>query len=101
METVDEAGDSPLLSPQYEELLEVVTRTVAKLNIDWPAEKQAEPQKSKLDERFLRTKQLPPHRGLPFFPDLHTEVLRSWSKPILGPYLQPRVQPLYKLGGAE
>ncbi|KAI2657205.1 hypothetical protein H4Q32_021306 [Labeo rohita] len=40
-------------SPQYEELLEVVTRAVAKLNIDWPAEKQAEPQRSKLDERFL------------------------------------------------
>ncbi|KAL0187594.1 hypothetical protein M9458_014693, partial [Cirrhinus mrigala] len=43
-------------SPQYEELLEVVTRAVAKLNIDWPAEKQAEPQQSKLDERFLRNR---------------------------------------------
>ncbi len=57
----------PLQSPQYEELLEVVTRAVAKLNIDWPAEKQAEPQKSKLDERFLHTKPLPPRRSLPFF----------------------------------
>ncbi len=72
---------SPLQSPQYEELLEVVTHAVAKLNIDWPAEKQAEPQKSKLDERFLHTKPLPPRRSLPFFPDLHTEVLRSWKKP--------------------
>ncbi len=50
---------SPPQSPQYEELLEVVARAVAKLNIDWPAEKQAEPQKSKLDECFLRTKPLP------------------------------------------
>ncbi len=51
---VESVEYSPLQSPQYEELLEVVTRAVAKLNIDWPAEKQAEPQKSKLDERFLR-----------------------------------------------
>ncbi len=51
MEGVDE--DSPPRSPQYEELLEMVTRTVAKLNINWPVEKQAEPQKSKVDECFL------------------------------------------------
>ncbi|KAI2654754.1 Transposon Ty3-G Gag-Pol polyprotein [Labeo rohita] len=68
-------------SPQYEELLEVVTRAVAKLNIDWPAEKQAELQRGKLDERFLRNRPPPSHRSLPFFPDLHTEVSRSWGKP--------------------
>ncbi|KAI2649150.1 Retrovirus-related Pol polyprotein from transposon 17.6 [Labeo rohita] len=62
-------------------LLEVVTRAVAKLNIDWPAEKQAEPQRSKLDERFLCNRPPPSHRSLPFFPDLHTEVSRSWGKP--------------------
>ncbi len=76
-----ESDDSPPQSPLYEELLEVVTRAVAKLNIDWPAKKQAELQKSKLDERFMRTKPLPPLRSLPFFPDLHTEVSRSWKKP--------------------
>ncbi|KAL0164213.1 hypothetical protein M9458_039966, partial [Cirrhinus mrigala] len=65
----------------YEELLEVVTRAVEKLKIDWPAEKQAEPQRSKLDERFLRNRPPPSHRSLPFFPDLHTEVSRSWGKP--------------------
>ncbi|KAL0147124.1 hypothetical protein M9458_057648, partial [Cirrhinus mrigala] len=43
-------------SLQYEELLEVVTRAVSNLNIDWPAEEKAAPQKSKLDERFLRSK---------------------------------------------
>lgn len=37
--------------------------------------------KSKLDERFLHSKSLPPRRGLPFFPDLHTELSRSWNKP--------------------
>ncbi len=70
---------SPSLSPQYEDLVEVVTRAVAKLNIDWPAKRQVEPQRGKLDERFLRFKTPPPHRSLPFFPDLHTE--RSWVRP--------------------
>ncbi len=72
---------SPSLSPQYEELVEVVTRAVAKLNIDWPAERQVEPQRGKLDERFLRFKTPSPHRSLPFFPDLHTEMSRSWVRP--------------------
>ncbi|KAL0165789.1 hypothetical protein M9458_037633, partial [Cirrhinus mrigala] len=51
-------------SPQYEELLEVVTRAVAKLNIDWPAK--------------------PPSacRSLPFFPDLHT-VLQEYQADLL------------------
>ncbi|KAL0157250.1 hypothetical protein M9458_048496, partial [Cirrhinus mrigala] len=79
VETVDELSAPQF--PQYEELLEVVTRAVAKLNIDWPAEPQVEPQKSKLDERFLRPRPPPARRSLPFFPDLHTEVSRSWKSP--------------------
>ncbi len=69
MESIE---DSPPQSPQYEELLEVVTHAVDKLSIGWLAEKQAELQKSELDERFLPTKQLPPCQSLPFFPDIHT-----------------------------
>ncbi len=64
-EDVERADYSPI-QPQYEELLEVVTRAVAKLNIDWPADDQTEKQKSKLDERFLRSKSLPLRRSLPF-----------------------------------
>ncbi len=48
----------PIQSPQYEELLEVVTHTVAKLNIDWPAKNQTEQQKRKLDECFLLVSRL-------------------------------------------
>ncbi len=77
MESVDE----PPQSLQYEELLEVVTRAVHKLKIDWPAEQQTEPRGGKLDESFLRARPPPPHRSLPFFPDLHTEVCRSWGRP--------------------
>ncbi len=80
-EDLESADYSPIQSPQYEELLEVVTRAVAKLNIDWPADDQTEKHKSKLDEHFLRSKSLPLCRSLPFFPDLHTEVSRSWKKP--------------------
>ncbi len=76
-----ESTDEPPQSAQYEELVEVITRAVAKLHLEWPAEKQAEPSKSKLDERFLRSKPLPPRRGLSFFPDLHSEVSRSWGRP--------------------
>lgn len=72
--------DSPPLSPAHEEPLEVVTRAVNKLNIDWPVEKQETQRKSKLDECFLQIRAPPPHWGLPFFPDLYTEVSRSWKR---------------------
>ncbi|KAI2665916.1 Transposon Ty1-H Gag-Pol polyprotein [Labeo rohita] len=79
---LESAVEEPLpQSVQYEELLEVVTRAVSKLNIDWPAEEKAAPQKSKLDERFLRSKPPSPCRSLPFFPDLHAEISRSWVRP--------------------
>ncbi len=81
----DSAEAPPPQSPQYEDMLEVMTRAVAKLKIDWPAEECAEPQISKLDERFLRAKRSPPTRSLPFFPDLHTEVSRSWASPFSAP----------------
>ncbi len=88
----DESVDLPPQSVLFEELLEVVTRAVAKLNIDWPTEKdKQERPKSKLDERFLHPKSLPPRRGLPFFPDLHTEVSRSWDKPYSARLFSPNV----------
>ncbi len=33
------------------------------------------------ERSFLCTRPPPPHRSLPFFPDLHTEVCRSWGRP--------------------
>ncbi|KAL0149156.1 hypothetical protein M9458_055588, partial [Cirrhinus mrigala] len=84
--TAEEASPQ---SVQYEEFLEVVTHAVAKLNIDWPAEEKAAPQKSKLDERFLRSKPSSPRRSLPFFPDLHAEIARSWERPYLARLFVP------------
>ncbi len=56
----------------------MVTRAVAKLNIEWPADKECQERpKSKLDEHFLYSRSPPPCWGLLFFPDLHTELSRS------------------------
>ncbi len=66
--------DSPPHSHAYEELVEVVTRAVERLNINWQAEKEDVHSKSRLDERFLPSCAQPQCWGFPFFPDLHTEV---------------------------
>ncbi len=39
---MESADYSPIQSPQYEELIELVTRAVAKLNINWPADDHTE-----------------------------------------------------------
>ncbi|KAL0175478.1 hypothetical protein M9458_027808, partial [Cirrhinus mrigala] len=87
--------------PQYEELLEVVTRAVAKLNIDWPPESVVEPQRSKLDERFLRSRPPSARRSLPFFPDLHTEVSRSWNNPFSSRLFIPASYNYGHVGGLD
>ncbi len=79
------ARDTEDLPPQscaYEKLVEVVTRAVEKLCIDWPAEREDVRLRGKLDKRFLPSSAQPQRWGLPFFPDLHTEVWRSWEKPV-------------------
>ncbi len=51
----------PPHSVSFEELLKVVTRAEAKLNIEWPADKERQERpKSKLNERFLRSRSPPP-----------------------------------------
>ncbi|CAM4607827.1 unnamed protein product [Leuciscus chuanchicus] len=77
-----ESEDSPPQSHAFEELLDVITRTVERLSIEWPEDRQGARSKSKLDERFLPSRAQPQCRSLPFFPDLHTEVWRSWGKPV-------------------
>ncbi len=60
--------DSPPQSHAYDELIEVVSRAVEKLSIDWPAEREDIRSKSWLDERFLPSRAQPQYRGLTFFP---------------------------------
>ncbi|XP_073720453.1 uncharacterized protein [Misgurnus anguillicaudatus] len=68
-------------SPAFDDLLEVVTNAVARLKLDWPAETQSARPQSMLDERFLKQKSQPSRRNMPFFPDLHSELSRSWKAP--------------------
>ncbi len=51
-----------------------VTSWMARQEASWNLKKQ-------IRWAFLWSKPLPPCRGLPFFPDLHSEVSRSWGKP--------------------
>lgn len=88
---MEETVDSPPQSLMYEELMEVVTHAVAKLNIEWPAEKQDARPKSKLDENFLKARSQLSRRGLSFFPDLHVEVTRSWDKSCSSRFFSPMV----------
>lgn len=73
------AVESPPESLAYEQLVEVVTCAVTKVNLDRPAEKQDICPSNKLDDHFLRAITQPPRQGLTFFPDLHTDVSRSWK----------------------
>ncbi len=50
--------DSPPQSRAYEELVEVVTRVVEKLSIDWPAEREHVRSKGKLDLPWGQAKQV-------------------------------------------
>ncbi len=61
--------------------VETLARDTEKLSLDWPDEPR-ESQSSKLDERFLSgSGSRPTRRMLPFFPDLHHKVSRSWKWP--------------------
>ncbi len=94
------AGSSPPHSPTFEELVDVLSRAVAKLNINWPQEKQEVQVKSKLDERFLQHRSQPQRRGLPFFPDLHNELCKSWNKPYSARLSNPPVLDYSNILGA-
>ncbi|ROL55599.1 hypothetical protein DPX16_23616 [Anabarilius grahami] len=76
------SGQEKRTSPSYNELLEVVTRAVDKLGLEWdsnPVQNQAQ---SKLDDRFLMSRTpTQPRRPLPFFQDLRQEVSMSWKQP--------------------
>ncbi len=68
-------------SPAFTELVDILARATEKLSLDWPDE-PCESQSSRLDERFLSgSSTCPVRRKLPFFPDLHHKISRSWKQP--------------------
>ncbi len=66
--------------PAYEELLDVMERATARLDLPWERTKMAAP-RGRLDERYLSGHKTPAQVNLPFLPDLHTEVEKEWKKP--------------------
>ncbi len=81
LDVLPPSGQEAQPSPAYTELVEVLAHAIEKLSLDWPDEPR-ESQSSKLDERFLSgSGSRPTRRKLPFFPDLHHEVSRSWKQP--------------------
>ncbi len=68
-------------SPAYTVLVEVLAHATEELSLDWLDEPR-DSQSSKLDEHSLSGYgSCPTRRKLPFFPDLHYKVSRSWKQP--------------------
>ncbi len=66
--------------PAYEELLDVMERATARLDLPWERTKMTAP-RGRLDERYLSGHKTPAQVNLPFLPDHHTEVEKEWKKP--------------------
>ncbi len=71
----DISEPSQPVCPAYDELLEVMERATARLDLQWRHEKGGVA-RSRLDERFLSGHNLPAPVSLPFLPDLHNEIGR-------------------------
>ncbi|KAI2667000.1 Gag-Pol polyprotein [Labeo rohita] len=93
---------SSLGKKSVEELLEVVTRAVARLQLDWPREQET-PKHSKLEDRFLSggRGEKQQHQFLPFFEDLHDELSKSWSKPYTSRIFVPSTSTFSTIVGAK
>lgn len=78
----------PVKHQGYFEMLDVVTRAVARLSIDWPRDPIEKP--SRLNGMFLIGDQAHPSKqSLPFLPDTHRELSRSWKTPYVAPVYNP------------
>ncbi|KAL0194767.1 hypothetical protein M9458_008339, partial [Cirrhinus mrigala] len=75
-----EAEPSLISCPAYEELLEVMDRATARLDLPWKRAREVAP-RGRLDERYLSDHSLPAQVSLPFLPDLHTEIEKVSKRP--------------------
>lgn len=72
-----------------------MTRAMAKLKLDWSMEKE-ESALGRLDEQFLAGHKCVAPLSLPFLPNLHNEVVRSWEKSYLTRVHAPFGNQLFK-----
>ncbi len=62
------------------DLFRILSKAVEELGLEWSPPK--EPSRSHLDEWFLPGRhQAPRQRALPFFPEVHDEITKSWCAP--------------------
>ncbi len=64
--------------PAYAELLEVMERAMARLDLPWKRAKKVAPW-GRLDECYLSDHSPPAQVSLPFLPDLHVEIKKAWK----------------------
>ncbi len=93
----DEAEAEPDQSscPAYDELLEVMERATARLDLPWKRAKMVAPWgKKKKKEKSVSMSVIlfghnrPAQVSLPFLPDLHAEVEKKWKKPFFRTHSQ-------------
>lgn len=95
---VGDIEESPPSTHTYEELLKVVTHAIARLNIDWLAEKQEVCQQS---QRMLPTVYVTAFLlELTVFPNLHT-VSRSWKNTVSYRVFSPQISNYLSSGGSS
>ncbi len=88
-------------SPAYGELLDVMARAIARLTLDWSAEVQERASSGRLDERFLAGHKRSAPPSLPFLPELHSELLRSWRNPFSARIFPPSKSNYANVKGLE
>ncbi len=71
--------DSSEPSDLQEELMSVLSKAVLELELTWSPE---EPVRSKLDSWYFRsTRKADSRVSVPFFPDVHEQLVKTWSAP--------------------
>ncbi len=72
--------DSSEPSDLQEELMRVLSKAVQELELTWSHPE--EPARSKLDSWYFRsTRKADSRASVPFFPDIHEQLVKKWSAP--------------------
>ncbi len=73
---MDSSGPSDL----QEELMRVLSKAIQELELTWSLPEK--PVRSKLDSWYFRTtRKVDSRASVPFFPDVHEQLVKTWSAP--------------------
>lgn len=85
--------------PSHIKLVDINLAMAWVKKLDWSMEKE-ESALGRLDERFIAGHKRVAPLSLPFLPNLHNEVVRSWEKSYSARVHAPLVNQLFKREGA-